>query len=49
MRERVAYLFMLAVFILLIAIVFAVLGRGEYSPPPPREQQEQGNVPPLLI
>ena len=49
MRERLAYLFMLAVFILLVAAVLGALGRGEYSPPPPREQQEQGNVPPLLI
>jgi hypothetical protein len=40
-RERVAYLFMIGILILLIAIVFGVLGKGEYQPPSPKEQ---GNV-----
>jgi len=37
-RERVAYLFMIGILIFLIAVVFAVLGKGEYRPPPPKEQ-----------
>ena len=36
--ERVAYLIMIGMMILLIAVVFAVLGKGEYKPPPPKEQ-----------
>ena len=38
MRERVAYLLMIGVMILLIAVVFAVLGKGEYQPPSPKGQ-----------
>jgi len=37
-RERVAYLFMIGMLIVLIAVVFAVLGKGEYQPPPAKEQ-----------
>lgn len=33
MRERIAYMFMIAVLILLIAVTFGVLGKGEYQPP----------------
>ena len=33
MRERIAYLFMIAILILLIAVTFGVLGKGEYQPP----------------
>ena len=40
--ERVAYLFMILILILLIAVVFGVLGKGEYQPPTPGEQ---GHVP----
>lgn len=36
--ERVAYLFMILILILLIAVVFGVLGKGEYQPPTPGEQ-----------
>jgi hypothetical protein len=32
---------MIAILILLIAVVFGVLGKGEYQPPSP---QKQGNV-----
>ena len=39
--ERLAYLLMIGMMILLIAVVFAVLGKGEYKPPP---QEEQGYV-----
>ena len=38
-RGRVAYLFMIGILIFLIAVVFAVLGKGEYKPPPPKEEQ----------
>ncbi len=37
-RERVAYMFMIGMLILLVAVVFAVLGKGEYQPPPPPDQ-----------
>ncbi len=42
-RERVAYLFMIGILILLVAVVFGVLGKGEYQPPSPKEQ-EKGSV-----
>ena len=45
-RERVAYLLMIVMLILLATVVFAVLGKGEYAPPPP---QEQGSVSSVLI
>ena len=37
-RERIAYLFMISILILLIAVTFGVLGKGEYQPP----ENEQG-------
>ncbi len=40
MRERIAYLFMIAILILLIAVTFGVLGKGEYKPP----EADQGSV-----
>ncbi len=40
MRERIAYLFMISILILLIAVTFGVLGKGEYQPP----ENEQGYV-----
>jgi hypothetical protein len=39
-RERIAYMFMIAVLILLIAVTFGVLGKGEYQPP----KNDQGYV-----
>ena len=33
MRERIAYLFMITILVVLIAVTFAVLGKGEYQPP----------------
>jgi hypothetical protein len=39
-RERVAYLFMIAMLILLITVTFGVLGKGEYQPP----KKEQGDI-----
>jgi hypothetical protein len=41
--ERLAYLIMVGMMILLIAVVFAVLGKGEYKPPPPKEQGSVSN------
>ncbi len=38
--ERVTLIIMVGVMIVLIAVVFAVLGKGEYKPPP----QDQGYV-----
>ena len=43
-RERVAYLFMITILILLIAVTFGVLGKGEYQPPSPEQQKGQVNV-----
>jgi hypothetical protein len=43
-RERVAYMFMIAMLILLVAVVFAVLGKGEYQPPSPKEQGSVSSV-----
>ena len=48
MRERVAYLFMIGILILLVAVVFGVLGKGEYQPPAPKEQ-EKGSVASALV
>jgi hypothetical protein len=41
-RERIAYLFMVSILIVLIALTFGVLGKGEYQPP--KEEQEKGFV-----
>ncbi len=38
--ERVTLYIMVGVMIALIAVVFAVLGKGEYKPPP----QQEGHV-----
>ena len=46
-RERIAYLFMVGVLIMLIAITFGVLGKGEYQPPEEEQSgggKEQGYV-----
>ena len=40
MRERIAYLFMIAILILLITVTFGVLGKGEYQPP----KEDQGHA-----
>jgi hypothetical protein len=39
-RENIAYLFLIVVLILLIAVTFGVLGKGEYQPP----EEDQGYV-----
>ncbi len=42
-RERIAYLFMISIMIVLIAVTFGVLGKGEYQQP--KEEQDKGYVP----
>ncbi len=37
MRERIAYLFMITILVVLIAVTFGVLGKGEYQPPKKEE------------
>ena len=43
MRERIAYLFMVSILILLIAVTFGVLGKGEYQPP--KKDEPKGSAP----
>lgn len=42
MRERIAYLFMITILVVLIAVTFGVLGKGEYQPP--KEEKPKGVV-----
>ena len=35
---------LVAVMIMLFAVVFAVLGKGEYQPPPPEHGEEHGAI-----
>ena len=42
MRERLAYLIMTGMLILIVTVMFAVLGKGTYQPPPVEEVQEKG-------
>ncbi len=44
MRERLAYLIMIGMLLVLVTLVFAVIGKGEYQPPSPEKQEEQGSV-----
>lgn len=49
-RERIAYLFLVAVLIMLMAVTFGVLGKGEYQPPEKgSEGKEQDYVSTVLI
>jgi hypothetical protein len=43
MRERMAYLILIGMLIILGTFVLAVVGKGDYQPPPP-EKQEQGSI-----
>jgi hypothetical protein len=45
-RERIAYLFMISILILLIAVTFGVLGKGEYQPP--ENEQEKASHPHVI-
>ena len=43
--QRASVYIMIAIMIVLFAIVFAILGKGEYVPPPMEsEEQEHGSV-----
>ena len=43
MRERMAYLILIGMLLLVATFVLAVVGKGDYQPPPP-EKQEQGSI-----
>lgn len=47
MRERIAYLFLVGVLVMLMAITFGVLGKGHYQPP--KEGGEHGSVLYVLV
>ncbi len=47
MRERIAYLFLVGVLVMLMAITFGVLGKGHYQPP--KEGGEHGSTPHVLV
>ena len=42
-RERLAYLIVIAMLILLVTFVLAVLGKGEWQAPS-RQEQEKGSI-----
>jgi hypothetical protein len=46
-RERIAYLFLVGVLVMLMAITFGVLGKGHYQPP--KEGGEHGSIPHGLV
>jgi hypothetical protein len=46
-RERIAYLFLVGVLVMLMAITFGVLGKGHYQPP--KEGGEHGSIPYVLV
>lgn len=48
MRERLAYLIVLAMMILLVTFILAVLGKGEWQAPT-RQEQEKANSPHKLL
>jgi hypothetical protein len=39
-RERIAYLFLIAMLILIVTVTFGVLGKGEYQP----QKEEEGHA-----
>ena len=43
MRERMAYLILIGMLLIVATFVLAVIGKGDYQPPPP-EQQVQGSI-----
>jgi len=45
-RERIAYLFMITMLVVLLAITFGVLGRGEYQPPKEEEPKASASMVP---
>ncbi len=45
-RERIAYLFMITILVVLIAVTFGVLGKGEYQPP--KKEEPKASTPIVL-
>ncbi len=43
LRERMAYLIVLAMLILLVTFILAVLGKGEWQAPSTQEQEKASN------
>jgi hypothetical protein len=43
MRERMAYLILIGMLLIVVTFLIAVVGKGDYQPPPP-EKQEQGSI-----
>ncbi len=46
--ERISLIILVAVMIMLFAVVFAVLGRGEYQPPA-SEGEARGAIPSVAL
>lgn len=44
MRERLAYLIMIGMLLVLVVFIFAVVGKGVYQPPPPEHQAARASV-----
>lgn len=44
MRERLAYLIMIGMLLVLVTFVIAIIGKGEYQPPSPEKQEKQGSI-----
>ena len=44
MRERIAYLFMITILVVLIAVTFGVLGKGGYQPPKKEEPKASTSI-----
>ncbi len=49
MRERMAYLIVFAMMILLVTFILAVLGEGEWLAPTPQEQEKASSSHILLL
>ncbi len=49
MRERMAYLIVLAMLILLVTFILAVLGKGEWQAPTRQEQEKASSSHNLLL
>ena len=49
LRERMAYLIVFAMMILLVTFILAVLGKGEWQAPTPQEQEKASSSHNLLL
>ena len=45
MRERVAFVIMVAILIFLFSLTFAILGKGQYEASPTGSESREGYVP----